>query len=446
MKTLSYLFIVLATIVSSCSSTNQAVKNTSDDVYYSSKDAKAEREAKKAEAEKQAAAAQAAPAQSAAKTSTDGYTQTTNTSENNTSQSSDDYYDPNAKTSSTTTSGGNTYVTNNYNDSYDADDYYDYQYSSRIRRFHSPSTYWGYYDPFYTNTYFYNYTPSCYGTSIYMGYNFWSPSYTTVIYNTGFVWGNSWGGYSNYGYGYNNLWNDPWAYGYYNPYSYGYGYGGYNHGYNNGYANGYWDGYHNGAYNSPYYYYNSYEKKNTYYGPRNATASNGHRGSDVPATFGDHFERENALTRGHDLDGRKPTTECPKGKDMIKNEVDNTGRPHNLETPGKGKVNEVDNTGRPNNNVIPSKGKTNDMESVEPKKWTTKDETIETPTKGKTTEVDNTGRPNPNWNSENTPKTNNAVDEGRPRHNEVIENPKSNNTGETPKGDMGRPRIKLKRH
>ena len=87
MKTLSYLFIALATIVSSCSSTNQAVKNTSDDVYYSSKDAKAEREAKKAEAEKQAAAAQAAPAQSAAKTNTDGYTPTSNTSENKTSQS-----------------------------------------------------------------------------------------------------------------------------------------------------------------------------------------------------------------------------------------------------------------------------------------------------------------------------------------------------------------------
>ena len=67
------------------------------------------------------------------------------------------------------TSTGNTYITNNY---YDEDDYYDYYYTSRIRRFHRDLYCgWGYYDPFYTNLYWYDYNPYNWGVSIYMGYN-----------------------------------------------------------------------------------------------------------------------------------------------------------------------------------------------------------------------------------------------------------------------------------
>ena len=57
---------------------------------------------------------------------------------------------------------GNTYITNNY---YDQDDYYDYAYSARLRRFNH-SYGWNYYDPYYTNLYWYDYNPYSYGVSV----------------------------------------------------------------------------------------------------------------------------------------------------------------------------------------------------------------------------------------------------------------------------------------
>ena len=71
---------------------------------------------------------------------------------------------------------GNTYITNNYY--YDDDDYYDYYYTSRIRRFHTHVNYgWGYYDPYYTNMYWYDYNPNHWGVSVYLGYNWYWPTY-----------------------------------------------------------------------------------------------------------------------------------------------------------------------------------------------------------------------------------------------------------------------------
>ena len=66
---------------------------------------------------------------------------------------------------------------------YDPDDYYDYAYASRIRRFHT-NVYvgWGYYDPFFTNMYWYDYQPASWGISIYMGYNWWWPGYYRPYY------------------------------------------------------------------------------------------------------------------------------------------------------------------------------------------------------------------------------------------------------------------------
>ena len=64
-----------------------------------------------------------------------------------------------------------------YVDEYSSDDYYDYGYSSRLRRFHSPYSGFGYYHNFYTNSYWYNYNPYNYGVSIYYGYDFWQPHY-----------------------------------------------------------------------------------------------------------------------------------------------------------------------------------------------------------------------------------------------------------------------------
>ncbi|MBK7855477.1 MAG: hypothetical protein IPJ79_11760 [Bacteroidetes bacterium] len=171
--------------------------------------------------------------------------------------------------SSTTTEqrDGNTYVTNNY---YEEDDYYDYYYASRIRRFHRPLWGYSYYDPFYTNSYWYDYNPYSWGTSIYLGYNWWAPS----------AWYSP--SYCNFGYGY-NPWNGwGWSIGWgYNPWNSwgGYGWhGGYHNGYANGYWNGYYDGYYNGLYNGYYnpYYFNSYDQlsyNNVYYGPRRTTGS-----------------------------------------------------------------------------------------------------------------------------------------------------------------------------
>lgn len=148
------------------------------------------------------------------------------------------------------------------------DDYYDNEYASRIRRFHNPTNGMGYYDSYYTNSYFYNNNPYHYGVSIYNGYSFW-PSYNNYMYVPNY----NWGGYYGYGtyMGYNNYCNS----GYYNP-------GYYNNYYNNWY-NPY--GYNNmyscySSWNNPYYfnnygysnyygYNNSYDNNSTtYYGPR----------------------------------------------------------------------------------------------------------------------------------------------------------------------------------
>lgn len=130
---------------------------------------------------------------------------------------------------------------------YNKDDYYDYQYASRINRFHSPLLGAGYYDPFYTNCYTYNQNPMMYGTSIYSTYNYWMPSQQFGYFNNSWAMGynnclncNTWP-YNNYSYWnqpYYNSWaydpyvwnmNPNWQYGYVYPNAY---YGGWNNGYN----------------------------------------------------------------------------------------------------------------------------------------------------------------------------------------------------------------------
>jgi hypothetical protein len=100
---------------------------------------------------------------------------------------------------------------------YDPDDYYDYSYSSRIRRFHTDVyTGWGYYDPYFTNMYWYDYCPASWGISIYMGYNWWWPSYyyrpyyyDPFWYDYGFRYG--WGWYGpRYHYAYCDPWHHPY--------------------------------------------------------------------------------------------------------------------------------------------------------------------------------------------------------------------------------------------
>ena len=64
-----------------------------------------------------------------------------------------------------------------------SNDYYDYSYSSRIRRFHRPMYNSGYYEGLYTDYFFYNNDPFYCGTSIYYGYNWNSPYYSYYSYS-----------------------------------------------------------------------------------------------------------------------------------------------------------------------------------------------------------------------------------------------------------------------
>ncbi|MCX6256890.1 MAG: hypothetical protein NTW49_03185 [Bacteroidia bacterium] len=131
-------------------------------------------------------------------------------------------------------SSGNTYITNNYYGDYNPDDYYNYEYTARLRRFHDPYIGCGYYDNYYTNLYWYTYDPWDWGCSLYLGYSWWYPGWSLGF---GFGWG-----YPYWGYG---------------PYSY-------------------WNGYYGGYYNPYDYYYNSYDGTNYYhYGHRGNSVTNG---------------------------------------------------------------------------------------------------------------------------------------------------------------------------
>jgi hypothetical protein len=145
---------------------------------------------------------------------------------------------------------------------YNSDDYYDYGYASRIRRFNSPVYGLGYYDNYYTNYYWYNNDPWMYGNSIYNSYPYWGSGYNCYPNN---------GLSISLNYGYNNWWGSPY-YGSYNPYGY------WNNPYNaywNGYSNGYYNGYYGHPYgsNGGWGYFNSFDVNSGYknavtYAPR----------------------------------------------------------------------------------------------------------------------------------------------------------------------------------
>ncbi len=163
-----------------------------------------------------------------------------------------------------------------YSEEFNPDEYYDYEYSSRIKRFHDPNTGFDYYNNYYTDQYYYNYDPYCYGSSIYAGYGCGYPSYWGPSLSFSFGWGypSSW---------HNPYWYDPWySYGYYPYYYGGWGYGSYWNGYWNGYYDGYWNGYYGGG------YYPSYDDDygSSYYGPRGrrgGSTNGSNRDGDAPS-------------------------------------------------------------------------------------------------------------------------------------------------------------------
>ena len=167
-----------------------------------------------------------------------------------------------------TVSENTDYYSNQSTDTFNYDNYYDYEYSSRLRRFQNNDFVSNdYYSDYYTNSYWYDYNPWNYGTSIYLGYDWWYPRYT--YYRPGWYLGFSYGPFA---FSYGSYWDWGWR-GYY-PY---WGYGSYYHGYNNGYWNGYWDGYWNGRYGNSYdYCYNPYDRNTytqSYYGRRTRGSS-----------------------------------------------------------------------------------------------------------------------------------------------------------------------------
>jgi hypothetical protein len=255
MKRLATLFsLAVIAAGTACNPTYQAgTSGNTDDIYYTPGD-----EARQAAA----APAPAAPATGSSQNPNDNYD---TPPVDNGNGNNDDYYSP-SSSSRTSDGSGNTYITNNY---YNSDDYYDYAYSARLRRFYTPAYGYGYYDPYYTNSYWYDYNPVSWGVSIYLGYNWWAPSY---FYYSPFAYpsfGLSFGwGWGSFGYG----WGYPY-YGYGYPYyGYGYGYPGYGYGYP-GYGCGYGCGYgYNPCYYNSYDYYN-----NVYYGPRGSVSSTGSR-------------------------------------------------------------------------------------------------------------------------------------------------------------------------
>jgi hypothetical protein len=113
-------------------------------------------------------------------------------------------------------------VVNNYYDDYD------FYYASRINRFHRSYAVFDYYSPFYTDAYWYTYTPFTWGLSIYrgglgfsIGYNFGYPVYYGYPYYYDWDW------YDPYYYSYNYRGYDPyyynsWYWGYYPYYRYTY--------------------------------------------------------------------------------------------------------------------------------------------------------------------------------------------------------------------------------
>jgi hypothetical protein len=188
-------------------------------------------------------------------------------------------------------------ATNEYDKSEDqyVDDDFDYQYSTRIRRFHTPARGFSYYSNYYVDNYWYD--PFMAGVNI----------YTISPYYNRYSWG--WG--YPYAYGYNPNFYSGWnSWGSFNHWGYGYSpYGGYNQfygnpywsGYNSGYWNGFNQGYWNGWYGNGLFRNNNINWfENSAPNAANFVTNRSSRGSDA----GLHRSRNTAV-QGYDLQQRR---------------------------------------------------------------------------------------------------------------------------------------------
>ena len=158
---LSFVALVFG---SGCSSTKNTATAYDDDIYRSSKDVVL--------ASNPTPSNTTTPEQNSVNPNTNSGV----TSENQKVMGNDDQQ-PNY-TEKYSDENGNTYITNKYyNNDFDYDDYYDYGYAVRLRRFHNPCWGFGFYDSYYTNSYWYDYNPWHWGSSIYLGYSWWGSGY-----------------------------------------------------------------------------------------------------------------------------------------------------------------------------------------------------------------------------------------------------------------------------
>lgn len=276
MKTLINIGIILSlAILSSCATSHNGTAYQYDDIYYSPKDN---------------------PTKVTPGTNTGSYESSEYADQNferSTEKDNDQYsnasYDKNShydyydkgnseELSTEPQNNSSAYGSNSYSSA--ANDYYDYEYAARLRRFHSPYVGAGYYDDFYTNRYYYDNTPAYYASSIYGGNSIYDPypysgialGYSSLIgwsaaVSFGFGWGYT-SYYPSYYYG------SPFYYSYYYPYRYHsyyspFGYS-YYYGYHHGYHHGYHDGLHDGYYDNGHY--RSTANRN-FYGPRGTSGS-----------------------------------------------------------------------------------------------------------------------------------------------------------------------------
>jgi uncharacterized membrane protein YgcG len=142
-----------------------------------------------------------------------------------------------------------------------------------VRRFYNPVSDYGYYDNYYTNTYWYSGNPAQWGMSVYMGYPWWGPNYYSYNYFPQAYWGCGWGLGLGFGLGFGFGWGYPF-------------YGGYWGGYH-----GFWGGYH-GYGMEGNHYYNSHDGSGNYYGPRGGVAS--HTNGRAISPFGAKYETASA--------------------------------------------------------------------------------------------------------------------------------------------------------
>lgn len=227
---------------------------------------------------------------------------------------------------------GNNYSSPN-SQNFDYDEYYDYGYAARLRRFHGPTIGIGYYDPYFVDPYFYNRNSAFIGTSIY------DPFYQPF------------GGW-NIGFGVGFGWNSGFGYNPYNPWGWNLGFGynpwGWNNGFgmNNAYMAGYNQGFYNGFYGGNRYDngYGQTGRNNVYYAPR---------GGGISSPYQTGSRSENTIIRG---EGGKTSTPTNNASETLRpSETIGSGtsrpttRPTTTETVRPSQPSSIPNT-RPNIN------------------------------------------------------------------------------------------------